>query len=136
MDGDVYDVGAGFTRDQGKLAFQVALNARNGRTAIAAIAHHAGLDWSRAGALLEAVKSRNAPIADAFGSDLGVKLMLVDSKLILSCLKACTAEAIPALPVHDELVVPARYASRAAEIMVENFERHLSPVSPCQVRLK
>ena len=79
MDGDVYDVGAGFTRDQGKLAFQIAVNARDRRSATAAIVHHAKLDWSRAGALLEAVKSRNAPIADAFGSDIGVKLMRLDS---------------------------------------------------------
>ena len=41
MDGDLYDVGAGFTRDQGKLAFQIAINARNRRSATAAIVHHA-----------------------------------------------------------------------------------------------
>jgi hypothetical protein len=74
MDGDVYDVGPGFTRDQGKLAFQVALNARDRRTAIGAIAKNANLNWPRAKALLDAVKSRNAPIAAAFGTDLGVKL--------------------------------------------------------------
>lgn len=136
MDGDVYDVGAGFTRDQGKLAFQIAVNARNRRAATAAIVHHAKLDWSRAGALLDAVKSRNAPIADAFGSDIGVKLMRLNSEIILDCLKTCASEAIPVLAVHDELVVQARHANRATEIMVENFERRLSPVSPCQVRLK
>jgi hypothetical protein len=136
MDGDVYDVGAGFTRDQGKLAFQVALNARNRTTAIGAIAKNANLDWLRAKALLDAVKSRNAPIANAFGTDIGVKLMRLDSEIILDCLKTCISEAIPVLPVHDELVVPARLACRAAEIMVQNFESRVSPVTPCQVRLK
>jgi hypothetical protein len=135
MDGDVYDVGAGFARDQGKLAFQVALNARDRRTAIGAIAKNANLEWPRAKALLDAVKSRNAPIADAFGTDIGVKLMRLDSEIILDCLKACISKAIPVLPVHDELIVPAR-ASRAAEIMVESFETRASPVTPCKVRLK
>lgn len=136
MHGDVYDVGCGFTRDQGKLAFQIGVNARGRRRAIAAIAEHVSLDWPRAAALLDAVKARNAPIEDAFGSDIGVKLMRLDSEIILGCLKTCALEGIPALPVHDELVVPARYASRAAEIMVENFESRLPPVTPCQVRLK
>ena len=122
MDGDVYDVGVGFTRDQGKLAFQVALNAPDRRTAIAAIVQQTQLDWPRARALLEAVKSRNAHIADAFGSDMGVRLMRLDSEIILGCLQTCISEGIPSLPVHDELIVPARHASRAAEIMVENFE--------------
>jgi hypothetical protein len=67
---------------------------------------------------------------------MGVKLMRLDSEIILDCLKACISKAIPVLPVHDELIVPARLASRAAEIMVESFETRASPVTPCKVRLK
>jgi hypothetical protein len=136
MDGDVYDVGSGFTRDQGKLGFQVALNARDRRTAIAAIAKKANLEWRRADALLEAVQFRNTPIADAFGRDLGVKLMRIDSELILACLKTCISEGILGLPVHDEIIVASQHASRVAEIMAETFESRLSTVTPCQVRLK
>jgi hypothetical protein len=135
IDCDVYDVGCGFSRDEGKLGFQIALNARDRRTAVAAIAAHLGFDRPRAAALLDAVKRRNAPVADSFGRDLGVRLMRVDSDIILGCLATCICEGIPALPVHDELIVPTRYGSRAAEIMVETFEARVTPVSPCQVRI-
>jgi hypothetical protein len=135
-DGDLYELDGGFTREQAKLAFQVALNARNRRTAIAAMARHAEIDWTRAAKLFDAVKMRNAPIADAFGSDVGVRLQRLDSEIILGCLHTCISEGIPSLPVHDELVVPARHANRVTEIMVENFETRLSPMTPCLVRLK
>jgi hypothetical protein len=136
MDGDIYDVGRGFSRDQGKLAFQIALNARDHRSAIAAIATHAKMARSRAVDLFDAVYDRNPRIADAFGSDAGVKLMRLDSEIMLGCLRSCASRQIPALPVHDELIVPAQYAGLAAEIMVQNFEARVFPVTPCQVRTK
>jgi hypothetical protein len=136
FDGDIYDVGCGFSRDEGKLAFQIALNAPHSHSAVAAIATDLGFDRPRAAALLDAVRKRNAPVADLFGRDLGVQLMRIDSDIILGCLANCFREGIPVLPVHDELVVPTRYGSRAAEIMVENFEARVTPVSPCQVRIK
>jgi hypothetical protein len=82
------------------------------------------------------VKERNQPIADAFGSDRGVHLMRLDSDIILGCVATCVREGIPALPVHDELVVPRCYGSRAAEIMAKTFESLAAPVSACQVKLK
>ena len=136
MDGDVYDVGAGFTRDQGKLAFQIAVNARDRRTATAAIVQHAKLEWSRAGALLDAVKSRNAPIADAFGSDMGVKLMRLNSEIILGCLKTCVSEAIPAFAVHDHLLFQIDTQIAPPKSWLKTSESRLSPATPCQVQLK
>ena len=66
------------------------------------------------------MKSRNAPIADAFGSDIGVKLMRLDSEIILDCLKTCASEAIPVLAVHDELLL-----QRAMQIAHRNHGREL-----------
>lgn len=59
--GDAYDT-AEFSRAQGKLAFNIALNARNERGAVAAIAHHLKLDRSRASLLLKAVKRKHEPV--------------------------------------------------------------------------
>jgi hypothetical protein len=74
--GDAYET-AEFSRAQGKLAFDVALNAVNERGAIGAIAHNLNLERSRASLLLRAIKRKHKVIADAFCNDLGVSLGLI-----------------------------------------------------------
>ena len=133
-DGDIYDVGPNFPRDQVKVGFQIALNAR--ASPVRAVQKSTGLSYKRSNALLEAIAKRNAPIADYFGRDLGVRLMRTDSDIILACVEQCLRDGFPVLPVHDELIVPARYGSRAVAIMVEKFETRLRPKTPCQVRLE
>ena len=49
---------------------------------------------------------KNTDIAVAFGSDAGVRLMRIDSELILGALRAANDDGFGALPVHDSLIVP------------------------------
>jgi len=58
--------------------------------------------------LLVVVEHRHKPIGRAFFSDAGVRLMRLDSELILEALKAVNDNGVAALPVHDAMIAPAR----------------------------
>ena len=132
--GDAYET-AEFPRAQGKSAFNIALNAANERSAVAAIAHDLHIERSRASLLLRAIKRKHKPIDDVFCSDAGVALMRTDSDITLNAVKYCQAQGIAVLPVHDSLIVPARHAGNAADAMVKAFASHI-PQSKCEVRIK
>jgi len=132
--GDAYET-AEFPRAQGKSAFNIALNAANDRSAVAAIAHDLHIDRSRAFLLLRAIKRKHRPIDDVFRSDAGISLMRIDSEIILRAVKNCQLQGIGVLPVHDSLVVPACRAGNAAEAMVKAFASRI-PGSTCEVRTK
>jgi hypothetical protein len=132
--GDAYET-AEFPRAQGKSAFNIALNAANERSAVAAIAHDLHIERSRASLLLRAIKRKHKPIDDVFCSDAGVSLMRIDSEITLRAVKDCQSQGIGILPVHDSLVVPARHAGKAADAMVKAFASRI-PQSTCEVRIK
>lgn len=132
--GDAYET-TEFSRAQGKLAFNVALNAASERGAVAAIAHHLNLKRSHALLLLQAIKNKHRVVADMFCSDAGVSLMRLDSDITLNAIKDCQSQGVAALPVHDSLVVPARHAGKAAEAMTKAFASRI-PRSTCEVRIK
>jgi hypothetical protein len=62
--------------------------------------------------------------------------MRIDSELILAALQDMHDAGDPALPVHDALIAPARCASRAADLMVQSFEKIVGRASPCTVKIK
>jgi hypothetical protein len=134
--GDPYDID-GFERDQVKLGFNIALNAKNERAGIAALADHLG-DENRlkAAKIIAAIKKRHQPVAEHFCSDAGVRLMRIDSEIILKALTDVNRAGDHALPVHDALIVPARCANQTAAKMVESFEQILGRVNPCQIKIK
>jgi hypothetical protein len=133
--GDPYDVDK-FPRNQIKLGFNIALNARNRRAAVGALAHDANITRAHAGKLLAAIEQRHKPIVEAFCTDAGVRLMRIDSELILGALKAVNNEGIGALPIHDAIVAPARSIGVVEEKMVEAFETLVGRANPCQVKIK
>ena len=133
--GDAYDVG-GFERSEVKLAFNIALNARNRPAAVAALAEHLGKERGYCASIIEGIERRHKPIQQQFCSDAGVRLMRIDSELILSALRGMHDAGHPALPIHDALIVPARCASQAANLMGQAFERNVGRVSPCPVKIK
>jgi hypothetical protein len=132
--GDAYETGE-FPRDFGKKAFNIALNARD-RGCVTAIARELGIDRRAASKLLAAIRSKHRRVADAFCSDAGVRLMRIDSDIILAAVKRCQAEGIAILPVHDSLLVQAPHAERAAEIMIGAFLERFPRVNGCKVRIK
>jgi hypothetical protein len=132
---DAYDVD-GFERADVKLAFNIAINARNPRAAVAALADHLGKERGHCASIIEGIQRRHKPIQRHFCSDAGVRLMRIDSELILSALRGMHDAGHPALPVHDALIVPARCTSQAEELMVQSFEKIVGRVSPCTVKIK
>jgi hypothetical protein len=133
--GDAYDVD-GFERNEVKLGFNIAINAKNRRAAVAALADHLKTDRGHCADIIRAIERRHRPIEQHFCSDAGVRLMRIDSELILNALRAVNDNGDPALPVHDSLIVPARCANQTAAKMVESFEQIVGRVSPCRVKIK
>jgi hypothetical protein len=133
--GDAYEVG-NFPRDQIKLGFNIAVNARNKRAAVGALAEDAEISRADAARVLAAIEERHKSIGEAFFSDAGVRLMRIDSELILGALRASNDGGFGALPIHDALLAPARVIDLAVEKMVESFEKLVGHVNPCQIKVK
>lgn len=127
---DVHD------RDHNKLALNVGINAKGGRTgAIQAIANHKkwrgwGLSYEHAGEVYDQVSRRNPAIAQYLGSDAGVRLMGIDSRMCMQVLKRCRKEGIAALPVHDSFIVPEQHKGTVQAIMEEVLHATSITISP------
>jgi hypothetical protein len=109
--GDPYNI-AGYQRYEVKLAVNTSFNARTKRVAVAALADNLGASRERAAKVIDAIQSHHKPIAGCFCSDAGIKLMYKDSSIILAALGAANDDGIPALPVHDSMIVPVRSLDR------------------------
>jgi hypothetical protein len=133
--GDPYET-AEFPRAHGKAGFNIALNAKSYPSARAAIARHLNVDMESATRLLRAITSKHRVVSDQFFSDAGVRLMRIDSDIALSAITGCQGKGIPALPVHDSLIVPARHAGLTAEIMEASFAACFPQSGNCRVRIK
>lgn len=121
---DPYETGA-FPRHEGKLALNVALNARSIPAAAAYLVNDSqwghGLAYTHA--CLKAVQKRNPVIARDIGADRGIDLMRIDSGMCLDVLKRCEGGGIAALPVHDSFMVPASQGARVEAHMSEILDR-------------
>jgi hypothetical protein len=133
--GDAYEVG-NYPRDHAKFGFNIAVNAPNRRSAVYALANRIGTNRPYAAGVLAAIEDRHKQISEAFFSDVGIRLMRIDSELILGALRASNDEGISALPVHDALIAPSHSIDRAAEKMVEAFETVVGRANSCQIKIK
>ena len=93
-------------------------------------------DRRLADSVITALEHLHKPIKHRFSSDAGVGLMRIDSELALGATKAMNDNGAPALPVHDALIVPARFANQATAKMVEVFEQIVGTANPCTVSIK
>jgi hypothetical protein len=50
--------------------------------------------------------------------------MLTESDIVTTALLRLMELGIPALPVHDSLIVPKRHGGRVREVMEEAYRRH------------
>ena len=135
LPGDAYET-AEFPRAFGKLAFNIAINARTHRGAVLAVAKELEVDRQTASKLLTAIGAKHKAISDIFYSDAGVRLMKIDSDITLCAVQGCQRSGIAVLPVHDSLLVPAANAEQAAEIMREAFILQFPRATSCVVRVK
>jgi hypothetical protein len=133
--GDPYET-AEFPRNNGKAAFNIALNAKSYLSARSAIARDLNLDMTTATKLLGAITWKHRAVSDLFFSDAGVRLMRIDSDIALNTVMSCQEKGIPVLPVHDSFITPACHANQTAEIMGASFCTRFPQSGTCRVRIK
>jgi len=87
---------------------------------------------ARPSRVVAAIKARHPQLADAgaFERSLGGRLTRVESDLMVSLLLESRARDLPALPLHDCLLVPANRADEAAQVMREIAKRALGVALP------
>lgn len=72
--------------------------------------------------LMEKVTEVHQPIAHLFGTGVGLKIMFMESQILVKALLDCIDHGIVALPVHDALIVPEEKAEEAKGIMLRAFK--------------
>ncbi|MDR6104031.1 hypothetical protein QE369_004228 [Agrobacterium larrymoorei] len=85
---------------------------------------------------VEAMTAKHPAIAPLFGAGMWFKFAHTESTIMVDILLRLTAMGIPALPMHDGLMVGMSYKAEAARIMREVSRSHLGvelPVSEKQL---
>ena len=122
-----------------KLAFQIMLNAKSPKAMLAAL-HNKSVKMNgasrpvsdllaehevAAGDLVRAIQQKHEPIADRFFSEAGLTLQFVDSQIMAQILDKCCQANIPALAIHDSIIVPRARERDAKGIMHEAYRGQL-----------
>lgn len=77
-----------------------------------------GSDWT-ADRFTRALRQRHAPIAHLFETGIGLKLMYMESRIMVRFLLDLIDQGIPALPIHDGALVATSLQNRALDSMRE-----------------
>jgi hypothetical protein len=70
-----------------------------------------------------AIKARHSPVVPLFGCGVGIKLMLLESEMLIATVLALFGRGITALPLHDSVLEAASQAAAAEETMRASFTR-------------
>ena len=117
-----------FKRDRIKIASLIAINAKERHRAIYAILGELEdkdipLPYNEVAGLLEQFEEFHKPIKDYFYSDIGIELQNKDSTIMNNILSILYGKGIVALPIHDEVIVPARHENFVREVMTNEYEK-------------
>lgn len=63
------------------------------------------------------------PIKKFLFSGQGLELQYQDSTIMASILERKTRQGIPALPVHDSVICPARHKEYLRQVMTEEYQK-------------
>ncbi|WP_133055603.1 hypothetical protein [Mycolicibacter engbaekii] len=109
----------GFTRDEVKVATNIAINAANKRSAVGAIAMHQAEQErrcypsqehrERARIVYSRLTRKHWRARNLIGSGAGLRLQRVDSDIAVEVMLSLLRQRIPALPVHDSFLVAAHH---------------------------
>lgn len=72
--------------------------------------------------LMEKIVEVHQPIAHLFGTGVGLKIMFMESQILVKAMLDCIDHGIVALPVHDALIIPEEKAEEAKGIMLRAFK--------------
>ncbi|MDS9468705.1 hypothetical protein RGQ15_14155 [Paracoccus sp. MBLB3053] len=128
MPSDCYEI-AGWPRKLVKVALLILINAQTPHQARHALAHADPMEavaplgsqaaLRAAGELIDAIKVMHRPIAHAFHSDAGARLMTIDSDIASCVMSDMLDKGVVALPVHDSFLVPASKRDLLEEVMLK-----------------
>jgi hypothetical protein len=107
----------GFERSEVKRAFYTMVNAPSWDSARRSIWQQSP-KWKE---LMDAIASKHSAVKEALCSGIGARLMCMDATIMCRNLADLNREGIVALPIHDSVIVQAKYGSRAFEIMERNL---------------
>ncbi|MCG3769984.1 MAG: hypothetical protein JW384_01117 [Nitrosomonadaceae bacterium] len=71
--------------------------------------------------IVRAIERRHELIKDAFRSNAGLRLQLLDSEIALEVVSTAMEEGWVALPVHDSFITTTDEAERLRELMLEEY---------------
>ncbi len=130
-EGDVYTVkGHEELRNIFKIALQIAINAKDRRSAYSGMNEHLrkhGIDTKEISGkkILNAFAEKHKPIEKYFFSGIGVYLQYKDSLIAKFVLEKGLKHNIPVLPVHDSYLVPEDQSETLIRWMNEASEKIL-----------
>lgn len=75
--------------------------------------------------MAEAFKTKHSQISNFIYSGIGTTLQFHDSNIMNSILQNCMVEGIPALPVHDSIIVPESKKEQARTIMLACYQEYM-----------
>lgn len=82
-----------------------------------------GKRYEQARQIMAALKERNQPIAEAFHSGAGIRLMWFEAFLLQENMRNLMELKIPFLPLHDALIVPEPAFPELKSIMERNLRQ-------------
>ena len=116
LDGDAYVI-PGWSRDDGKGAFNTLLNAKTLEAAEGALTNHFAGDASSARRLIDDVTSRHVTIRAYFHSGVGLRLQHIDSEMRRDILREMYRQGVVTLPIHDSFIVPGDAENLLSDVM-------------------
>lgn len=72
--------------------------------------------------IIAAAKQYHTPIADCFGSGIGIKLQNYDARIAVNVVSHFTAKGVPCLPIHDSFIVDKRYKEQLKDVMIYAYK--------------
>lgn len=123
-EGDLYDIqGDGSNRKGWKQLLNAQLFAKAPLKTWPRGAHQAFKRPIRFKQACEILAERHRPIAPQFGKGIGFHFMFQESSALVAALSYLQHDGIPALPLHDSVLVPRSTAERAKELLQAGLER-------------
>jgi hypothetical protein len=128
---DPYDLD-GWDRPTVKTAFNIMLNAKTPGSAMLAVAETMGgftkQHREQAKRLIAEIEQKHAPVAEYFGSGMGLQLQRTDSDIAARVLAKSGKDGECLLSLHDGFRCRRQYADRTREIMDECYEKVVGQV--------
>ena len=131
FNGDPYAIGDGSQRNEYKLVSLISINAdkRGSHIAVRDALKDAGFDaaqdLSAIRKMMDDFKARHAPIQDFLFSGVGIDLQNADSRIMEQIMMLLHKAGIPALPIHDSVIVQEEHSARLQKIMVRVYEEEM-----------